>query len=674
MAALPGNGSRAAGGASGAPGDARESLLYRDERRSLGPLATWRLLVRSWPFISKHRRLVAIKCVLAFTSLVFFLLTPWPLKIVIDNVIDGRALTGLPARILVPLAGQSRPELLLIVSLFLFAAAVLIGMVGDREVDLGTAVQSGGLDQAGFTANDASEGWSLWNGIFGYYETRVTIALTQEINQGVRTAIYERFLRSPLGLFADQKIGDAVFRVMHDSAAIGAVLYLGVLAPALSVVAFALGLVILWAQFSSEPLIPELALVALPTVAIVSGLFGRLLRTQSQEMRERGSDVMAAFEERLAQVQLIKAFGREQRETAHIDAASWSSYRSTLKMLAIVLVLLLVVTPLVGLLVVIVFRSLMTQVIRGQMTLGDVVLLFSYSALLFRPMSVIGGTWASLQGPVAGLRRMHSVLDSFAEPGPGGAGTGARLGPIKELEFRDVSLGYAPAAPVVEHVSLALRPGEMIALAGPSGVGKSTLICSLLRFIEPVAGAVLINGTDARKLAPATIREHVGFVFQQEALFSASIADNIRYGKPAATDAEVREAVRMAGAAEFIEQLPDGYATMLGRRGARLSVGQKQRIAIARALVRRPEVLILDEPTAPLDPATESGLISTLTSLARSRIVLIVAHRAETLAACDRVYFIDGGTVAASGTHTQLLESYPPYASYLAVTGSEIHA
>jgi len=657
----------------GARGDSRRSHLYATERSSLGPLEAARLLIKSWPFIAEHRRLVYLKCALAFFSLLFFLLTPWPLKIVIDNVIDARPLTGLPAKLLLPIAGSDRMSLLFVVAAFLIFAALAVGMVGDQADSLGTAVDSGGLDQAGFTQNDANNGWSLWNGLFGYYEALVTLDLTQRINQSVRTAIYERFLRSPLGLYSDQKLGDALFRVMHDSASIGAVLYTAVLAPLLSIVMFVLALFVLWAQFPAERIIPILAALMLPAVAIGAAIFGRILRDQSQQMRERGSDVMAAFEERLAQVSLIKAFAAEKREAAAVDAASWRSYRAALKMLAIAMALGIVVVPAAGALVIGSIYYLMMQVIHGAMTLGDVVLLLGYGAMLSQPAATIGGTWTAVQPAVAGLRRVHSVLDGFAEAATPRNGDAAEVS-IGEIALSKVAVGYIAAQPILKDVSFTLRSGEMAAIAGASGAGKTTLILSIPRFIEIAAGSISLDGKNIAGIAPDTIRSRVGFVFQQEALFSESIADNIRYGHRDATDAEVRAAAARAGAAEFIDRLPDGYATILGRRGARLSVGQKQRIAIARAIVRSPDVLILDEPTAPLDPASEGALMATLRDLARTRIVVIVAHRPNTLGACDRVFFIDGGTLAGAGTHAELLESSPAYRAYLAVTESEIHA
>ncbi|HXW84625.1 MAG TPA: ABC transporter transmembrane domain-containing protein, partial [Candidatus Binataceae bacterium] len=357
--------------------DPRASQLYENERAPFTIREAWGLLRKNWRFITKHRRLLALKCALAFVSLTFFLLTPWPMKIIVDNVIDGLPLTGAPKFLLEPLVGDNRGALLLVVLTFLAIAVVLIGMVGRENSDrTSTETRSNGLDQAGFTANAANSGWSLWGGLFGYYESRVTLDLTQRMNQDLRTTVYSRFLSSPLALYGDQKIGDAVFRVMHDTASIGAVLYQGVLEPGLSAITFLMTLVVVFLEFGhSEPLIPELAAAILPLAFIACSIYGRLLRSQSQVMRERGSDVMAAFEERLAQVQLIKAFGQETRETGHIDRASWESYRATLKILAIAALLILTLLPIIIVTVEAGLYYLMNQVIERRITLGDVLLL-----------------------------------------------------------------------------------------------------------------------------------------------------------------------------------------------------------------------------------------------------------------------------------------------------------
>src|SRR5262250_2293812 len=196
----------------------RINRLYSGEEAPLNLSTAWRVLVKAWPFISEHRRLVILKCSLILIAVAFYLAGPWPLKIIIDNVIDGRPLTGWPAAILVPIVGTSRAELLVAVTVFMAFTLIVIGSSGDPPLALSTSVGGLGLDQAGATTDDANTGNSNWNGLFGYLETAVTIRLTQNINQSVRTAVYRRFLAAPLTLYGDQKIGDAVFRAMNDSA------------------------------------------------------------------------------------------------------------------------------------------------------------------------------------------------------------------------------------------------------------------------------------------------------------------------------------------------------------------------------------------------------------------------------------------------------------------------
>ena len=606
--------------------DSRARDIYATEHGSLSFREALRLLVKGWPFFAAHRRLVLLKSAIAVSSMLLLLITPWPMKIIIDNVIDARPLTGIPGRILLPLVGTDRIALLTLVVAFLIVTVILTGISGDDTQAVDTEVGSGGLDQAGASGGAANNGWSLWNGLLGLLETWVTLDLSQRVNQDLRTAIYTRFLRSPIALYGDQKIGDAVFRVMNDSAGISEVFYRGLLAPAMSITTFVCAFIVVTAQFSNEPMIPIGCALLLPLIAIGGAFFSRVFRDRSQVMREQGSNVMAVFEERLANVHLIKAYGTEGREAGAVDTASWKSYVATLKFVGFLLAWVVILTPPILLLVMSGLYHLFDEVIDQRITLGDVVLLMTYGGMLANPMGNLGATWVNLQTPIAGLRRVFSVLDRLDEDHTRGGDINP--GKITSIEFRKVSIAYDDTVPVVRDISLELRAGELTALAGPSGTGKTTIICSIPRFLEPCAGEILINGIDSRRISLDFLRRSIGFVFQQEALFSRSIADNIRYGVPDATDTDMREAARIAGAADFIEELPEKYDTMLGRRGARLSVGQKQRIAIARALLRKPEVLVLDEPTAPLDPGSEADLMHTLHDLARDRVVIIVAHRA----------------------------------------------
>ncbi len=647
--------------------DSRARDIYATERESLSFSEALRLLTKSWPFFAAHRRLVILKSTIAIASMLLFLITPWPMKIIIDNVIDAHPLSGIPARILLPVAGTDRIELLLVIVIFLIITVMLTGISGDDPTPVDTETGSGGLDQAGQSGGAANNGWSLWNGLLGLIETSVTLDLSQRVNQDLRTAVYTRFLRSPLGLYGDQKIGDAVFRVMNDSAAINEVFYRGVLAPIMSITMFVCALIVISAQFSNEPMIPIGCAMILPLVALGGALFTRVFRDRAQTMRERGSNIMAVFEERLANVHLIKAYGAEGRESDTVDRASWNSYSATLKFIGFILAMVVLLTPPILFLIVIALYHLFGEVIDQRISLGDVVLLMSYGTMLARPMGELGAVWANLQAPISGLRRVFSVLDRLDEDQARDGEVDP--GRISRIELRNVSIAYDDGVPVVHDISFELRSGELVALAGPSGTGKTSIICAIPRFIEPCAGEVTVNEIDVRRISHEKLRERIGFVFQTEALFSRSIADNIRYGVPDATDAHMREAACIAGAADFIDTLPEKYATMLGRRGARLSVGQKQRIAIARALIRKPDVLVLDEPTAPLDPGSEADLMRTLREIARDHIVLIVAHRAGTLAACDRILFASDGAMVASGTNDELRHSCASYREYLSIGG-----
>lgn len=645
--------------------DARASDLYATERDSLGFSDALRLLRKGWPFFAAHRRLVILKAAIAISSMLLFLITPWPMKIIIDNVIDAHPLSGIPARILLPIVGADRIALLIAIVMFLVITVVLTGISGDDPYPVDTETGSSGLDQAGQSGGVASNGWSLWNGLLGFIETSITLELSQRVNQDLRTAIYTRFLRSPLGLYGDQKIGDAVFRVMNDSAAINEVFYRGVLAPIMSITMFLCAFVIVIAQFSNEPWVPIGCAMVLPLMALGGALFARAFRDRAQTMRERGSNVMAVFEERLANVNLIKAYGAEVRESEKVDRASWSSFSATLKFIGFILAMVVILTPPILGLIIGALYHLFNEVIDKRITLGDVVLLMSYGTMLARPMGEVGAVWANLQAPISGLRRVFSVLDRVDEDQADDRA--ADPGTIKRIELHNVSIAYDGASPVVRDVSFELHSGELAALAGPSGTGKTSIINSIPRFIEPCAGEIVVNGIDVRQISHQALRKRIGFVFQQEALFSRSIADNIRYGVPDATDAQMREAAGIAGAADFIEGLAEKYATMLGRRGARLSVGQKQRIAIARALIRNPDALVLDEPTAPLDPGSEADLMRTLRTIARDRIVLIVAHRAGTLAECDRILFASDGMILATGSDEELRRSCSAYRDYLSI-------
>jgi ABC-type multidrug transport system fused ATPase/permease subunit len=265
----------------------------------------------------------------------------------------------------------------------------------------------------------------------------------------------------------------------------------------------------------------------------------------------------------------------------------------------------------------------------------------------------LGSLWLRVQEAAAGLSRVFFLMDLPSEQEPAGA---AALPPLaREVRIEDVHFAWPNGTPALRGVSLELRVGELTALVGPAGAGKTTLAYLVPQFVVPQSGRVCFDGVDVRSATRASLRAQISFVFQETALFDATVEENLRLGNPAASDTELRRAARSAGADDFIRALPEGYQTPLGRSGGKLSGGQRQRLAIARALVRSPRVLILDEPTSALDPETEGRLLDALREASRERAVLVIAHRLSTVRHADTIAFVEAGRIIERGSHDALM-------------------
>jgi ABC-type multidrug transport system fused ATPase/permease subunit len=291
-------------------------------------------------------------------------------------------------------------------------------------------------------------------------------------------------------------------------------------------------------------------------------------------------------------------------------------------------------------------------VIAGQLSVGDFALLFYYYVRIAFTASGLGALWFRLQENAAGLHRVFFMMD---QPGEDDAGAEPLHRLRERVRMEDVHYHYPDGTHALRGIDLEARVGQRIALVGAAGAGKTTLAYLLPRFLEPSAGRVFFDDQDLARVSHRDLRDQTAFVFQETALFDATVEENIRVGKPDASDAEVRQAARAAGADEFIERLPQGYQTPLGRAGGKLSVGQKQRLAIARALVRDARILILDEPTSALDPETEQRLVESLRLASRDRVVFVVAHRLSTIRSADLICFIDDGRITERGSHEELM-------------------
>lgn len=633
-----------------------------EEREDLSHRETLRLLGRAFRYVAPFRARFAAKTGLLLLSLLPLLVLPWPVKIIIDHVIEGIPIGEQPIpypALLAPfadfLAGRSPGEILVWTVLFQLALVFLVGAVGTggAERDQADAYLASGHDQATSTENAANAGFSMASGLLGLFDFRFTIRLTQALNHHYRARLFERIQSLPMTAFDDERIGDAVYRVMYDTPAITNSVYRIVLTPLASAIFAALVVWILQSLFGSQPIIVQTALAILAIAFLATFPFSAALRRRSARSRKAGATSTSTLEEGLSNMLAVQSLGGEARERGRFDRDSWAAFsrhRAQMALGMAVFVVALVPGVIVGARV---FVHAADLVIAGDISLGDFGLLFTYFLMLTFACVEIGALWIRIQETAVGLHRVFFLMDLPGEADPPTARPLPRL--REEVALEGVDYRYPDGTRALEGVDLSVRVGRVVALVGPAGAGKTTLAWLIPRFVQPERGRVTFDGRDIADATLASVRSQVAFVFQETVLFDATVEENIRLGRPEATAAEVHRAARVAGADEFIRRLPEGYRTRLGRAGGKLSVGQRQRLSIARALVRDAPVLILDEPTSALDPETERALVAALREASRTRVVLVIAHRLSTVRDADEILFLDGGKVVERGGHAELM-------------------
>lgn len=412
-----------------------------------------------------------------------------------------------------------------------------------------------------------------------------------------------------------------------------------------------LGVVVM---LSLNPPLAVAAGVIPPVVAGVAWLVMRPLRPAMRWAQEKAAELTEQFQESLAGMREIVAFGRQQAMEARFVATLRELLRLRMRVTLMdtgmqtgQLLLSLAITT-------VVFGYGGYLVIEGRTTLGTVLAMRALFGLIFQPASQLASMVSATQKALGASDRVYAALDAAPEVRePSEAVVPAQV--AGAVEFDAVRFGYQPGYEVLRDVSFAVAPGELVALVGPSGAGKSTLLSLLARFYDPSSGSIALDGVDLREWSLAALRGTIGVVFQDSFLFASTVRENIAFGRPDADDAAIERAARQAQAWEFIAELPHGLETQMGERGIRLSEGQKQRIAIARALLRDPRILILDEPTSALDARSEHLLNRALDQLTRGRTTLVIAHRLATVRRADRILVVDGGRIVEQGTHAQLL-------------------
>ena len=508
--------------------------------------------------------------------------------------------------------------------------------------------------------------WPLAGAIVaaGVFQLAFTVArrlIAGRVSLGVeydlRNRMYRHLQSLELAFFDEQQTGQLMSRSTVDLSAVRFFLGYGLIFIAQSLVTIAVAAAIM---FVVNPVLALLALAPSPFVFWVAFRYGRLNRPASQEVQQRVAELTAEVEESISGIRLVKAFAREQRQLARIRRATGRVFDQSMVSTR----LRAFYTPFIGFLpqmgLAIVLLAGGRQAIDGTITVGEFVAFIGYVTRLASPVRMLGMALGMAQRAVASGARVFEILDReprMTSP-PGAAPLPAGDG---HVELRDVTFSYAGGAPVLEHVDLDVPAGRTVAIVGPTGSGKTTVALLLPRLYDPQEGAVAIDDADVREVEVTSLREQVGLVSDDPFLFSATVRDNIAYARPDAPQEAVEDAARRADIHDFIASLPEGYDTLVGERGLTLSGGQRQRLAIARAIVKDPRVLILDDATSSVDATTEAQIKAALRELMRDRTTFIIGHRLSTIALADEIVVLDEGRIAARGTHDELLEQSELY-------------
>jgi len=623
---------------------------------------TLRLFVRALGWVWPLRGRMAVKLGLLLLGLLPWLFLPFPVKILIDHVVLGLPvagnLDGYPGflhPIVLWLTAGTPAQIALRTAGVQLTTMLLFGAFGTtlRERDNADANVAQGQDTATQTENEANVGFTLSGGLLGLFDYHWTLRLSQELNHRYRSRLFERIHSLPMTAFDDERIGDAVYRVMYDTPAITQVCYRLILAPIGSPIGIALSAWMLAVLFGDQPVIVWSALAVLPASLLVTLPFASAYRARGEASRVAGAATTATVEEDVHNILAVQGLGIEARQRRRFDRdseGSFAAYRGLVRVGLAATGAAIVVFSLFGAWLAL---HVVDLVITGDITPGDLALLSTYFFQMGYLAYELGGAWFMSQTSASGLHRVAFLMDLPGEADPPGA---RPLPPLREgVRFEDVWFAYADDAPVLRGASFEAPIGSFTALVGPAGAGKTTLAYLIPRFLSPDRGRVLADGHDLAGATRESLRSQVAFVFQETVLFDATVEENLRLGDTTKSEADLRRAARIAGADGFIRALPDGYATPLGRGGGKLSVGQKQRIAIARALLRDAPILILDEPTSALDPETEQALVAALREASRTRLVLVIAHRLTSIREADQILFVDEGRIVERGSHDALM-------------------
>jgi ATP-binding cassette, subfamily B, bacterial len=579
------------------------------------------MVAKFLPYLKAHRWQVAWALAQVFLITGFELLKPWPLQIVIDYVLGSK-----PA----PVGGLIGSFLSLPPTVLLLAAC-------------------GGL----IVVNLGASALTL---LHNY----TTIRVGQNMVNDLRSDLYAHLQRLSLAYHGRQRVGDLMYRITADSFAVQTMIMNGVL-PILSAVILLGGMLIV--LFPMDPVLTLLALTVVPILFVLISAFNRKIVEVATEVRDADARVYSLVQWGMSAIKVVQAFTKEEEEHRRFMGASRESLRATLRMYNWQTLYSGAVSVVIAGGTAVVIYAGARAVMSGTLTLGQLIIFVSYLAQLYTPINQITQSWGLIAGARVGATRVFEVLDTEPDLKSGSRQFPA-AGARGAVAWRNVRFHYRPDLPVLKEIDLAIDAGTKVAIVGPTGAGKSTLLGLLPRFFDPTGGSVTMDGLDVREYQLASLRRQIGMVLQPPLIFPLSVADNIAYGRPGADHAAIENAARQARIHDLIMQLPERYQSQLGEAGISLSEGEKQRITIARALLRDAPILILDEPTSALDVETEALVMEAVERLMEGRTTFIIAHRLSTVRRCDRILVLRDGVIAEQGTMAELLRRGGVFADY----------
>ncbi len=502
---------------------------------------------------------------------------------------------------------------------------------------------------------------TLSNYLLQYVQVFQTRIVGENVVGKMRDEMVSKLQVISLRYFSEGEIGRIMSRPVNDANTVRIFLRIGLTSIIMDTASILGSLIIIFALNAKLALI---AIAVLPFAVGFAWVLGRFSRTAYRRVLSSLAGLTAKMQENLAGMKVIKSFAQEEKAAKEFEEVKDGTVKANLRAIGISASYqpLFLYMRIIGTALILWFGSLM--VMGGEITIGTLVAFIEYQFSYFMPLMDLVAVYDQYQSAMAAIERMFDLIDTSVEVKDPPLDKAVDIGTIEDVRFENVTFGYDPKIPVVENVSFTLEESKKLAIVGPTGAGKSTIINLLARFYDPLDGRIVVNGYDVKDVKIVSLREHMGIVLQDSFLFPMSVKDNIRFGRLDASDEEIIEAAKAVGAHEFIMKLPGGYEYIIQEGSSNISIGQRQLISFARTLLMNPKLLILDEATSSIDPYTELVVQNALKKLLENRLAIIIAHRLSTIRLCDEIMVIDQGRVVEEGTHMELMKRGGLYSSF----------